>query len=170
MASIRDECIRLTKEKLEDSFGEEYEVIELIRLYDDSERFCKQLESRPSKEKEAMIAAANSSMKEIKKKIEDKLKNFAPELLKESTPIIAARLLKAAGSMKKLSSMPSSKIQLLGAEKALFTHLKTGSKPPKHGLIIDHPSIQKAENKGKAARQLASKIAIAARKDFYGKK
>ena len=34
--------------------------------------------------------------------------------------------------------MPASTIQILGAEKALFRSLKTGSNPPKHGIIFQH--------------------------------
>ena len=80
-----------------------------------------------------------------------------------------AKLIEHAGSLKRLSEMPSSTIQILGAETALFRHLKTGSKPPRHGLIINHPLIAKAPDKlhGKIARALADKISIAAKIDYF---
>ena len=74
-----------------------------------------------------------------------------------------------AGGLLNLAKMPSSKIQVLGAEKALFRAIKTGSRPPKHGLIFQHAAIHGSPRKlrGKASRALAGKIAIAARIDAF---
>jgi nucleolar protein 56 len=60
---------------------------------------------------------------------------------------------------------------LLGSEKALFRHLRGKARPPKHGYLFIHPLIQKAPKKlrGKIARALASKLAIAVRIDYYTK-
>lgn len=82
---------------------------------------------------------------------------------------VGAKLIEHAGSLKRLSEMPASTIQILGAEKALFRHMKTGAKPPKHGVIISHPLIAKAPAKmhGKVARALADKISIAAKVDYF---
>jgi len=68
--------------------------------------------------------------------------------------------------------MPASKIQVMGASKALFKHLQFGANPPKHGLIFQHPLIRgsPASERGKIARTMAAKLAIAARLDFYSKK
>ena len=67
-------------------------------------------------------------------------------------------------------SFPSSTIQLMGAEKALFRHLKTKARPPKYGLIYQHPMIKQAgKNRGKMARFLSGKISIAAKADYFGK-
>ena len=65
--------------------------------------------------------------------------------------------------------LPASTIQVLGAEKALFRALKTGARPPKHGLLFQHPLIHSAPKwqRGKIARAIASKVAIAARIDYY---
>jgi nucleolar protein 56 len=65
--------------------------------------------------------------------------------------------------------MPASTIQVLGAEKALFRALRTGGKPPKHGVIFQFPEIHRAPRwqRGKIARALATKLAIAARVDFF---
>jgi nucleolar protein 56 len=45
----------------------------------------------------------------------------------------------------------------------------TKAKAPKHGVIIDHPIIQKVsrKDKGKAARALADKISIAVKVDYF---
>ena len=65
--------------------------------------------------------------------------------------------------------MPASTIQILGAETALFRHMKTGAKPPRHGLIVNHPLIAKAPDRmhGKIARALADKISIASKVDYF---
>jgi nucleolar protein 56 len=81
--------------------------------------------------------------------------------------LLGARLLALAGSLTHLVELPSSTIQLLGAEKALFRHIRTGARAPKHGILIEHPLVMTAENKGRAARMFANKISIAAKIDFY---
>jgi len=106
--------------------------------------------------------AGDNSYKKLAKKI-------APHLTKILGEELTAELITEAKSLKKLAFMASSKIQVLGAEAALFRHLKEGTKAPKHGIIFKHSLVQKAENKGKAARQLASKISIAAKKDYFRK-
>jgi nucleolar protein 56 len=65
---------------------------------------------------------------------------------------------------------PASTIQVLGAEKALFRSLKTGARPPKHGLIFQHTLLHDAKKwqRGKIARALAGKLAIAVRADAFG--
>ncbi len=96
--------------------------------------------------------------------------SYCPNLSAVATELIGARLIALSGSLKKLSLFPSSTIQTLGAEKAMFRHLKSGDRPPKYGIIILHPIInnQKRNDKGKVARSLASKISIAAKVDYFG--
>jgi len=83
--------------------------------------------------------------------------------------LIGARLIGKAGSLKKLALMPASTIQLLGAEKALFRHIKTKAKCPRHGLIHEHPFILQSKNqfRGKIARQFADKISLAVKIDYF---
>lgn len=83
--------------------------------------------------------------------------------------LIGAKLIVHARSLKRLSEMPASTIQILGAEKALFRHLKTGAKPPRHGLIVNHSLIAKSPERmhGKIARALADKISIASKVDYF---
>ena len=103
--------------------------------------------------------------------IENLMEILAPNLKNILTAIIGARLIAKAGSLLRLAQMPSSTIQIIGAEKALFRALKTGTRPPKHGLIFQHPSVNSAPKwqRGKIARALSSKIAISVRIDVYRK-
>ncbi|MDD3263985.1 MAG: hypothetical protein PHT94_03765 [Candidatus Nanoarchaeia archaeon] len=79
---------------------------------------------------------------------------------------IGASLISHAGSFFTLFIFPTSTIQLIGAETALFRHLVTNAKPPKHGLIANHPFVLKAKNKGRIARKLAALISRATKYDF----
>lgn len=105
-----------------------------------------------------------NSQEEYLKKI---MKKYCPNLNEVAGHLIGAKLLGHAGSLIHLVKFPASTIQLLGAEKALFRHMKTKAKSPKHGLIIQHPLVSQASNKGKAARQLADKISIAVKIDYF---
>ncbi len=99
--------------------------------------------------------------------LDNLMNNYCKNTLELAGPALTGKLLKHAGSLKKLALMPASKIQLLGAEKALFRHLITGSKSPKHGIVLQHNYVQKSKNKGKAARILADKISIAVKVDYF---
>ncbi len=110
---------------------------------------------------------------ETRKNIEnyiDKLVSVvAPNIQALVSSTLGARLIAAVGSLKNLAAKPSSTIQVLGAEKALFRSLQTKSKPPKHGFIFQHPQIRNSPRwqRGKISRALAGKLAIAARVDAY---
>ncbi|MDR0198302.1 MAG: ribosomal biogenesis protein [Methanomassiliicoccaceae archaeon] len=82
---------------------------------------------------------------------------------------LAARLISSAGGLDRLASLPSSTLQLLGAEKAMFRHLRSGKKPPKHGMIFQHPEIHRAPywQRGNISRALAGTALIAATVDRY---
>jgi nucleolar protein 56 len=82
---------------------------------------------------------------------------------------IGAKMIAKAGSIEKMAFMPASTIQLLGAEEALFRHIKTGARPPKYGILLQHILVAKAKrpDKGKVAKALADKISIAIKVDFF---
>ena len=128
--------------------------------------------------KEIQLLALNAlNIKEerdyLLKFIENEMVKVASNFAKVAGTMLAARLLDEAGSLKKLAFMPSSTMQVLGAEKALFRHLRNKqAKPPKHGLIFMHPFVQKVpkNKRGKMARAIAGKLCIAAKEDFFGKK
>jgi nucleolar protein 56 len=83
--------------------------------------------------------------------------------------LVAARLMSSAGGLLPLARLPASAIQVLGARTALFSHLKTKSPCPKHGIIFQHRRVHNAPQdvRGKVARVLAGKLAIAARLDYF---
>lgn len=102
--------------------------------------------------------------------IDEAMMDVAPNIKGLVGSLLGARLIALAGSLRELATLPASTIQVLGAEKALFRALRTGTKPPKHGVIFTHPTIFKAPRwqRGKIARALAAKLAIAARIDAFG--
>ncbi|HIJ10859.1 TPA: hypothetical protein HA278_02260 [Candidatus Woesearchaeota archaeon] len=101
--------------------------------------------------------------------LEKTMTTYCPNLVELGGVTIAAKLVQLGRSLKRLALLPASTILLLGAEKALFRHLKTGAKSPKHGIIHEHQLIQQVSKdlKGKAARQLADKLSLCARLDFF---
>ncbi len=100
------------------------------------------------------------------------MSSYCYNTLQVAGPLVGARLLREAGSLKDLATMPGSKIQVLGAEKAMFRHVRTGAKPPRFGHLFHHPLVQgkKDEDRGKVARAIANKLALAARTDFFSEK
>lgn len=108
---------------------------------------------------------------EAREHIEDYLEGLmsqiAPNIKTVTGAHIGALLISLAGGLKKLSRMPASTIQVLGAEKALFRALQKNAKPPKHGVIYQHPEIRGSSRseRGKISRALSGKISIASRVD-----
>lgn len=97
------------------------------------------------------------------------LKTVAPNMSAIVGASLSARLISIAGSLQNLAKMPASTLQVLGAEKALFRSLKTGARPPKHGVIFQHTAIHQSPRwqRGKIARALSGKLSIAARVDAF---
>ena len=118
------------------------------------------------------INTVKNEMKKLETQIDLDMHDNAPNISKIVGSLIGARLISLAGGIERLASMPSSTIQLLGAEKALFRYKKEGGKPPKHGVIFQHPKINRnpKEMRGKIARIFASKISIAAKADAFTKR
>jgi nucleolar protein 56 len=85
-------------------------------------------------------------------------------------PELASRLVAQAGGLDRLARLPASTVQVLGAETAFFEHLRGRAPPPRHGLLFLHPAVQGAarRERGRLARTLAGKAAIAARLDRAG--
>jgi nucleolar protein 56 len=109
------------------------------------------------------------SKKCLEKYIDEKIKSIAPNMYDVAGANLAAKLISHTNGLENLEKLPSSTIQIIGAEKAIFRHLKTGDNPPKHGLIFQHPSIRGSNwwIRGKLARAVANKISIASRKDAF---
>jgi len=108
--------------------------------------------------------------KKLEEHVESEMISIAPNLSAILGTAVGARILGRAGSLKRLAMLPASTIQVLGAEKALFRSLKTGSQPPKHGLLFQHAMVHSAPRwqRGKIARAVAAKAVIAARVDVFG--
>jgi nucleolar protein 56 len=110
--------------------------------------------------------------KDMESYVDKTMEEVAPNTRAIAGALLGARLIAIAGSLQNLAMRPASTIQVLGAEKALFRSLKTGARPPKHGLIFQHALLHDAKRwqRGKIARVIAGKLAIAARADAFGGK
>ena len=140
-------------EEIEESTGADIEEDDLLMLKSFAES----------------IYSLQKSRKELETYIDSKMEAIAPNLRDLLGSTLGAKLIAHIGSIKRLATYPASVIQIMGAEKAIFRHLKTGERPPKHGLIFQHPSVRGAKwwNRGKIARNLALKITLAVRKDVF---
>ncbi|HEV2317483.1 MAG TPA: hypothetical protein VGV89_07925 [Thermoplasmata archaeon] len=107
----------------------------------------------------------------LERSLEEAMPRHAPNLTALLGPMLAARMIAQAGSLERLSALPASTIQVLGAEKAFFEHLRGRAPPPRHGLLFLHPKLHSAPRtlRGRLARALAGKVAIAARLDRAGR-
>ncbi|MDO8740055.1 MAG: NOP5/NOP56 family protein [Candidatus Woesearchaeota archaeon] len=113
------------------------------------------------------IYALKNKQEEYLEKI---MKKAMPNVTEIAGSFIGAQLVGHAGSLQRLAEMPSSTLQLLGAEKALFRHLRNKKAlPPKYGVLHEHPLIAKSKRSmhGKIARALADKISLAAKLDYF---
>ena len=132
---------------------------------------------------QTIAKSKNPSMKQVAREILS-LTNLRTQLMKDVSRkadevipnmsalvggLVAARLMSRAGGLSIISRMAASSIQVLGAESALFSHIRAGTPSPKHGLIFQHRRVHNAPRdvRGKLARILASKLAIAARLDAF---
>jgi nucleolar protein 56 len=106
-------------------------------------------------------------MKQVSRRAEEVLPNCSAL----AGGLVAARLAAEAGGIRELAVMPAASLQVLGAKTALFSHLSTGTPPPKHGIVYQHGRVHGArrENRGRVARTLSAKLVIAARIDYYRK-
>jgi len=115
------------------------------------------------------LIASYETRNRIEEYLKDNMTRIAPNITNITGHILGARLLSIAGGLEKLAYMPSSTIQVIGANNALFKHRKGKASSPKHGLIFRHPLINTSpgRQRGKIARVLASKISLASRYDLY---
>jgi nucleolar protein 56 len=107
---------------------------------------------------------------ELQRAVNAAVPRRTPNLVQLLGPELSARLLAQAGGLDRLARLPSSTVQVLGAESAFFEHLRGRAPPPRHGLLFLHPAIQSAPRveRGRLARTLAGKVSIAARLDRAG--
>lgn len=115
------------------------------------------------------ILSLDSYRQELEDTLDGLMETTAPNLQAIIGSLVGAKLITKAGSLKKLAYMPASRIQLLGAETALYRFLKTGKGIPKHGLIFQWNQIRGSKPwiRGKISRVVSGKIGLAAKIDYF---
>merc|ERR1711991_964604 len=116
------------------------------------------------------VIAIGKYRKQLGDYLRNRMNAIAPNLTVMVGELVGARLIAHCGSLMALAKNPASTVQILGAEKALFRAIKTKHETPKYGLIYHASLIGQASQKfkGKIARVLAGKCAIAIRVDAFG--
>jgi len=178
--------------------ADDQQLIHCVRAMDDAERVANELAERVAewagslgdagtgiaharrlaRESEAderlvglagRVADLADEAEALRGRIERTAPAVAPNLSALAEPVLAARLIALAGGLESLARMPSGTVQVLGAEDALFAHLRGEAPSPKHGVIFVHDAVRntRPSDRGSAARALAGKLAIAARADHY---
>ena len=106
---------------------------------------------------------------ELEEYISNTLDEVAPNLKIVLGSQITAKMIATAGSLKRLATMSSSTLQIIGAEKALFKALKAGGNTPKHGILFQWHEIRSAKHyaRGKIARMVSGKLSILAKVDYF---
>lgn len=115
------------------------------------------------------LRAVHESWAALEARVTQLMDEVAPNVASVAGPIIGARLIALAGSLQKLATVPTGTVQLYGAETALFRHIKEGTKPPKHGIIFQHPLLHAAPpwQRGALARAMAQQLSLGAKADAF---
>jgi len=105
----------------------------------------------------------------LARSVRDNAEKILPNMSALCGPLVSSRLLAKAGSKQHLAYLPASSLQVLGAGPSLFTHLKAGTNPPKHGIIFQYKGVHHAKRRfrGRVSRVLACQLGIAAKIDLY---
>jgi len=175
----------LAQKRVEEQLqSEDLQLIQMVNALDDLVQTANLLTERlscwsmlPTAKKkvkpfEKTLCAVTDEIARLQDQIEVDMNSMAPNTSSVIGPLIGARLIALAGGMQKMAMMPASTVQILGAEKALFRFKKEGGRPPKHGVIFQHPTINCAPKteRGKIARLLATKISLAIKADVFTKR
>ena len=192
---LRDVAIELVRGELRSLATVEQDVLQMIEALDNMDKSINLLEERlyewsllhredlartkdlplsltgqgPLGELATAIMDLRRSRQRIEEELSRSMSAIAPNLSELAGPLLAARLMSRAGSLRRLSELPSSAVQIMGAEKSLYKHLKGKAPSPKHGLIYRHPAIMNAPKRlrGRLSRALAGKLSIASRIDYH---
>jgi nucleolar protein 56 len=182
---FHDVSMLLAQQRVDEQLqSEDLQLIQMVNALDDlvqtanllSERLSRWLLLPTPRKKikpfEKTLTAVNDEIQRLQNQIEIDMKTIAPNTNRIIGPLIGARLIAIAGGMQRMAMLPASTIQILGAEKALFRFKKEGGRPPKHGVIFQHPLINRAPKteRGKIARLLANKISTAIKADVFTKR
>jgi nucleolar protein 56 len=182
---FHDASLLLAQQRVDEQLqSEDLQLIQMVNALDDLIQTANLLSERlscwsllpTSKKKvkpfEKTLTAVNDEILRLQDQIEIDMKTIAPNTSKIIGPLIGARLIALAGGMQRMAMLPASTVQILGAEKALFRFKKEGGRPPKHGVIFQHPLINRAQKteRGRIARLLANKISTAMKADVFTKR
>jgi nucleolar protein 56 len=169
--AINKEDMKGTEAKVKEIMGDKSdEIMRLLGSTIGIELLGKDIEKMQESAKQIMELEYLKA--ELEKYEEGVAKEVCPNMAEVGGAKIAAKLIAHVGGLQKLAKLPASTIQVLGAEKALFKHLKQHTKAPKHGLIFQQTAVHSAPRdlRGKVARTVASKLSIAVKMDMYGKR
>ncbi|EEZ93288.1 MAG: Pre-mRNA processing ribonucleoprotein, binding domain protein [Candidatus Parvarchaeum acidiphilum ARMAN-4] len=106
----------------------------------------------------------------VSERLSEIIKKNYPNLTAVLGSEITARMIYLAGSAYSLMLMPSSKIQVLGAEKAMFAARRKKA-TPKYGIIYNHELVISTPDKlkGKVSKVIAAYSSLAAKTDVLSK-
>ncbi len=179
---LRKAQIIVIEEKVKKELGrEDLQVIQMVKSVEELTKILNILSERINEWKNLPVQdesirylnelkrKVDATIDELKERLGEKMKMLAPNLSELVGPLLAAKLISVTGGIENLAKLPSSSIQILGAEKALFRYKQGKGTPPKHGIIFRHPAVRsaKAKDRGKISRVLASKISLAAKADSF---
>ncbi|MCA9750404.1 MAG: hypothetical protein KC414_14940, partial [Romboutsia sp.] len=104
----------------------------------------------------------------LMKILEAKCESSFPNLFFLIGSTLLSRFLLKTGSISKFSQLPSSTIQILGAEKSFNQAIKNKKNTPKYGFIYDSFFVNSIDDKekGRISRILSNKIALCSRVDL----
>lgn len=154
--------------------GDQIDQIDLGKLPDSMRSLAKEILGDARKEDVenlrstiCLMIEKEKLLAELEDYLAEKMRMLAPNLRQILGDRLASKLIHKAGGLMNLSLYPSSTLQLLGAEKALFRSLKMKSQTPKYGLICQLDYLK--ENRGRMSRYIAAKCSLAARIDYFSK-
>lgn len=178
---LREQALTDAREQLQEDTGADQELIEHVKALDELYTVRNTVQERLASW--TQDSALRTRLQQLQEDVEDLITDLETACIETSETvmpnthavlgdILDCRILAYAGSLEDLAQMPSSTIQVLGAEKAMFRHLRGEGKMPKHGVLYQHPTVHTLpeERRGNMARFLANKTSIAARLDYYGDK
>lgn len=174
--SLRIELDRLINSYFEKVLGLSFFFREGLPSSDPCGLFRKVVEVNEFREPLERIFSEGKNLCDLRSYLDDLIVRLTRKVLPNTSAItgepLAAELLQRAGSLKRLAFMPSSTIQTLGAETALFKHMVSRTPPPKHGILFKYPGLTSLprNKRGKASRMIAGKVSICVRADLAGHK
>lgn len=171
--SDRDEAIEAARAAIEaHDRRADVRAIRLHRVLSDLKMLEDRLDQHLSEWPDApdrlgdLLEQVRGESRTLEAELDELIEAAAPNLRALVGPNLAASLIAEAGGVDDLARMPTSRIQVLGAKKAVIRHLE-GAPPPKHGVLYLHPKVGGADDPGQAAKDLAALVALAARADAF---